>query len=102
MYLAGARLEAKCARGATALGVACQHGCLQTVDWLLDRGADPLSRNSRGESALWAAVLAGHLAEFGVADTIHRRCAFHGEVGVPMMEVRQSGRVEWSCKAKRA
>eukprot|EP00241_Pyramimonas_parkeae_P016817 CAMPEP_0114313612 /NCGR_PEP_ID=MMETSP0059-20121206/21228_1 /TAXON_ID=36894 /ORGANISM="Pyramimonas parkeae, Strain CCMP726" /LENGTH=776 /DNA_ID=CAMNT_0001438419 /DNA_START=256 /DNA_END=2588 /DNA_ORIENTATION=+ len=90
MYLAGARLEAKCARGATALGVACQHGCLQTVDWLLDRGADPLSRNSRGESALWAAVLAGHLAEFGVADTIHRRCAFHGEVGVPMMEVRDA------------
>ena len=47
--------------GATALGVAAQHGHLPVVLALLDYGADPsIARKDNGMTALGAAITKGH------------------------------------------
>ena len=46
-----------------------------------------MSESQLGEVPFWAAVVGGHLEEDGTADWLLRNHPFHGDQGVPVLEV---------------
>eukprot|EP00854_Cymbomonas_tetramitiformis_P003341 gene3343-4200_t len=88
LYMAGVRVEASDDSGNTALALAAKGGHVDVVCWLLSMNADASAINKRGESVLWGAVVGEHFDADGVAELLVQRWPFHGELGVPMIEVR--------------
>lgn len=56
----GADVNARDARGYTALMLAAYEGCGEAFDWLLANGADPNARDNAGNSVLMGVAFKGH------------------------------------------